>query len=248
MSGIIFGRQPVLEALKSSHSINKVYIAKGLKGSIIDTIFRLAREAKIVVQFVDKIKLDQVTDGGNHQGVALQVASVKYAELDQILDSLEEKKEALLVLLDRVTDPHNLGAIVRSAHQLGADAIIIPKRDACGINETVAKVSAGAIEYLPVIQANNLVQVIEKCKSRGYWVAGAESAGKQCFAQDLKGKIVLALGSEGYGLQKLILEKCDFVVAIPQIGKLDSLNVSCAASILLYEIIRQRLQKSVIPK
>lgn len=244
MAGIIFGRQPVLEVLKSKHSINKVYIAQGLKGSIIDTIFRLAREAKIVVQFIEKKRLDQITDWANHQGVAAQVASVAYAELDQILNSLENKKDALLVLLDRVTDPHNLGAIVRSAHQLGADAIIIPKRDACGINETVAKVSAGAIEYLPVIQANNLVQVIEKCKARGFWVAGAETNGKKCFDQDLTGKLVLALGSEGYGLQKLILEKCDFVIAIPQTGKLDSLNVSCAASVLLYEIIRQRLQKS----
>lgn len=244
MAGIIFGRQPVLEVLKSKHSINKVYIAQGLKGSIIDTIFRLAREAKIVVQFIDKKRLDQITDRANHQGVAVQVASVAYADLDQVLDSLENKKDALLVLLDRVTDPHNLGAIVRSAHQLGADAVIIPKRDACGINETVAKVSAGAIEYLPVIQANNLVQVIEKCKTRGFWVAGAEATGKKCFEQDLTGKLILALGSEGYGLQKLMLEKCDFVVAIPQTGKLDSLNVSCAASVLLYEIIRQRLQKS----
>lgn len=244
MAGIIFGRQPVLEVLKSKHSINKVYIAQGLKGSIIDTIFRLAREAKIVVQFIDKKRLDQITDRANHQGVAAQVASVAYAELDQILNILANKKDALLVLLDRVTDPHNLGAIVRSAHQLGADAIIIPKRDACGINETVAKVSAGAIEYLPVIQANNLVQVIEKCKASGFWVAGAEANGKKCFDQDLTGKLVLALGSEGYGLQKLILEKCDFVVAIPQTGKLDSLNVSCAASVLFYEISRQRLQKS----
>ncbi len=244
MAGIIFGRQPVLEVLKSKHSINKVYIAQGLKGSIIDTIFRLAREAKIVVQFVEKKRLDQITDRANHQGVAAQVASVTYAELDHILDTLENKKDALLVLLDRVTDPHNLGAIVRSAHQLGADAIIIPKRDACGINETVAKVSAGAIEYLPVVQANNLVQVIEKCKGRGFWIAGAEATGKKCFEQDLSGKLMLALGSEGYGLQKLILEKCDFAVAIPQSGKLDSLNVSCAASVLLYEIIRQRLQKS----
>ncbi|MDD5756549.1 MAG: 23S rRNA (guanosine(2251)-2'-O)-methyltransferase RlmB [bacterium] len=244
MAGIIFGRQPVLEVLKSKHSINKVYIAQGLKGSIIDTIFRLAREAKIVVQFVEKKRLDQITDRANHQGVAAQIASVTYAELDHVLDNLENKKDALLVLLDRVTDPHNLGAIVRSAHQLGADAIIIPKRDACGINETVAKVSAGAIEYLPVVQANNLVQVIEKCKARGFWVAGAESDGKKCFEQDLSGKLMLALGSEGYGLQKLILGKCDFVIAIPQTGKLDSLNVSCAASVLLYEIIRQRLQKS----
>jgi 23S rRNA (guanosine2251-2'-O)-methyltransferase len=241
VAGVIFGRQPVLEVLKSRHSVNKVYIAKGLKGSIIDTIFRLAREARIVVQFIDKKRLDQITDSANHQGVAVQVASVAYAELDQILDNLENKKEALLVLLDRVTDPHNLGAVVRSAHQLGADAIIIPKRDACGVNETVAKVSAGAIEYIPVIQANNLVQAIEKCKARGFWVAGAESTGKKCFEQDLKGKLMLALGSEGYGLQKLILEKCDFVIAIPQTGKLDSLNVSCAASVLLYEIIRQRL-------
>ncbi len=174
----------------------------------------------------------------------MQIASVTYADLDQVLDALEGKKEALLVLLDRVTDPHNLGAIVRSAHQLGADAIIIPKREACGINETVAKVSAGAIEYIPVIQISNLVQVIENCKTRGYWVAGADSTGKQCFEQDLKGKVVLVLGSEGYGLQRLLLDKCDFVVAIPQTGKLDSLNVSCAASILLYEIMRQRLQKS----
>jgi 23S rRNA (guanosine2251-2'-O)-methyltransferase len=244
VAGIIFGRQPVLEVLKSQRSINKVYIVTGLKGSIIDTIFRLAREAKIVVQFIDKKRLDQITDRANHQGVAAQVASVTYADLDQILISLEDKKDALLVLLDRITDPHNLGAIVRSAHQLGADAIIIPKRDACGINETVAKVSAGAIAYMPVIQVNNLVQVIEKCKTSGFWVTGAESNGKKCFEQDLTGKIVLALGSEGYGLQKLILEKCDFVVAIPQTGKLDSLNVSCAASVLLYEIIRQRLQKS----
>lgn len=242
MSDVIFGRQPLLEALKNKRSFNKVFIATGLKGDIINTIFRLAREAKIVVQFVDKSRLDQMTDRANHQGVAGQVASVAYADLDEVLAAVADQPDALLLVLDRVTDPHNLGAIIRSAHLLGCRAVIIPKREACGITDTVAKVSAGAVEYLPVVQVNNLVQTVEKLKESGFWIAGADAAGKICFEQDLKGRLVLVLGSEGYGLQKLLLEKCDHVLAIPLTGKIDSLNVSCAASILLYEIYRQKVK------
>ncbi len=242
MTGIIFGRQPLLEALKNKRSFNKIFIAKGLKGDIIDTIFRLAREAKVIVQFVDKQRLDYMTNKGNHQGVAGQAAEVAYAGLDHILAALAGKKDALVLVLDRITDPHNLGAIIRSAHLLACDAVIIPKRDAAGVTETVAKVSAGAVEYIPIIQVGNLVQTIETLKEQGFWIAGADAAGKKCFEQDLKGRLALVLGNEGYGLQKLVLEKCDLQVAIPLSGKLDSLNVSCAASILLYEIYRQKLK------
>lgn len=242
MNNIIYGRHPVLEALKSSRSFNKIFIAKGLKGDIIDTIFRLGRAAKIVVQFVDKKRLDDLTDRANHQGVAAQIADIHYADLDKVLLALEGKTQALLLMLDRVTDPHNLGAILRSAYLLGCDGVIIPKRAAAQVTATVVKVSAGATEYIPVIQVNNLAQTIEKLKEKRFWVAAADASGKPCFEQELEGRLVLVLGSEGYGLQKLILEKSDFLIAIPVSGKIDSLNVSCAASVLLYEIIRQKTQ------
>lgn len=244
MTGIIYGRQVISEALKNNRSFNKIFLAKGLKGDIINTIFRLAREQKIVVQFVDKKRLDQLTNGANHQGVAGQIASINYADLNKVLAAAEQQQDILLVILDRINDPHNLGAVIRSAYVLGAEAVIIPKREACGITETVAKVSAGAVEYLPVIQVNNLVQVIGKLKEKGFWIVGADATGKICFEQDLAGKLVLVLGSEGYGLQKLIKEKCDFIIAIPQKTKVNSMNVSCAASVLLYEILRQKLKKS----
>lgn len=243
MSEHIYGRQPLLEALKNQRSFNKIFIAKEAHGDIIKTIFRLAREQKIIVQFVDKKQLDKIVAAANHQGAVGMVSPVAYADFKEIVEKLKNRTEAVVVILDRIMDPHNLGAILRSAHLLGADAVVIPKRHASGITETVVKVSAGAAEYIPVAQVTNLVEAIEKLKANGFWIAAAVQNGTPCYHLDLRGKVAVVLGSEGYGIQKLILQRTDYLISIPQEGKIDSLNVSSAAGILLYEIRRQKIKK-----
>lgn len=242
MSALIYGRQPMLEALKSKRSFNKIFIAKGSHGTIVKTIFRLAREQKIVVQFVEKKQLDTIVSSANHQGVAGQVSAVAYADFKEVLTRLKDKSDSVVMVLDRIMDPHNVGAIVRSSHLLGVDAVIIPKRHASGITETVVKVSAGAVEYVPIVQVVNLAEAVEKLKEAGFWIAAAVQNGSPCYSVDLKGKTALVMGSEGEGIQKLIVEKSDYLVSIPQQGKIDSLNVSSAAAVLLYEILRQKKQ------
>lgn len=245
MSNILFGRNPVMEALKSSREIEKMVMQKGGEGSV-KKIEAMARDKKIPVQYVDKSALDRITaessgSGGNHQGVIAYVSAYRYFELDDILaGSRESGKEPFLIILDGIEDPHNLGAIMRTAEGAGAHGLIIPKRRASGITDTAAKASAGAVEYMPVARVTNLAQTVDYLKSKGIWIGACDMGGNAYYAHDLTGPIALVIGGEGSGVSKLILKKCDFVLSIPMEGKISSLNASNAAAVLMYEINKQR--------
>ncbi len=241
----IEGRNPVLEALKAGREIDKILVAKGSEKGSIQKIIGIAKEKKIPIQYVERQKIDQLSESHAHQGVMAFVAAYQYAELEEILQRAEQKKDApFLLLLDGITDPHNLGSILRTADAAGVDGVIIPKRNAVGLTATVAKTSAGAVEYVPVVKVPNLSQNIDKLKRNGFWIIGADMDGeKDYYDEELTGKIALVVGSEGSGIGRLIKEKCDFLVRIPMKGKVGSLNASVAASILMYEAVRQREQK-----
>jgi len=236
----IIGRNPVLEILKSGKDIEKLYIQKGeLKGSI-NKILGIARDKNIVIQRVDKNRLDKISQG-NHQGVVAVVAPFSYSSVEDILENAKKRKESpFLLILDGIEDPHNLGAIIRTAECGGAHGVIIPKRRSAGVTQTVYKSSAGAVEHIPVAKINNISDTIEILKDRGLWVYGADMEGENYyFNTELKGPIALVIGSEGRGLSRLVREKCDFLLKIPMLGEISSLNASNAASILIYEIVRQ---------
>ncbi|MFZ7104391.1 MAG: 23S rRNA (guanosine(2251)-2'-O)-methyltransferase RlmB [Peptococcaceae bacterium] len=237
----IFGRNPVLELLKSEKSINKIFIAEGAAKGSIQEIVSLAKEKRIPFQLVDKRKLDQMFPRQNHQGIVALAAAAEYVDWRDILEIAKQKSEdPLIIMLDEIEDPHNLGAIVRTADAAGAHGIIIPKRRAVPLTEGVAKASAGAVEYLPVARVANLAQIIDQLKKEGCWIVGTALEGNLIYDQDLQGPLVIVIGSEGKGLGKLIEEKCDFLVNIPMKGKINSLNASVAAGVVLYEVVRQR--------
>lgn len=242
---VLVGRNAVTEALKSGRGINKLWIASGdREGSVAETA-ALAKERGIVVQYVERAKIESLAGGHRHQGVLAYVAPVPYAELDDILKAAEEKGEApFLVLLDELEDPHNLGALLRTADATGVHGILIPKRRSVSLNATVAKTSAGAVEYVPVARIGNIAQTLKKLKEKGFWVAGADMDGEKAYYEaDLTGPLVLVVGSEGRGMSRLTKEACDFIVSMPMVGRINSLNASVAGSILMYESMRQRLQK-----
>lgn len=241
----IIGRNPVLEVLKSGKEIEKLYIQNGeLKGSI-NKIIGIAKERNIIIQRVDKNKLDQISKG-NHQGVAALIEAFNYSTVEDILKRAESLEQApFLLILDGIEDPHNLGAIIRTAECAGAHGIIIPKRRAASVNETVYKSSAGAVEHISIAKVNNISDTIEMLKDKGLWIYGADVDGEDYyFNVELKGPIALVIGSEGYGLSRIVKEKCDFLLKIPMMGNISSLNASNAASILIYEIIRQNYGKT----
>lgn len=239
-SDLIIGRNPVTEAIQGDRSINKLMIAKGAKEGSIKKIIQLADEKKLVVQYVERNKLDQLADGENHQGVIAFVSPYAYHDLKDVLKSIEGKEHQFIVLLDGVVDPHNLGSVIRTSNAVGVDAVVIPKRRAVAITPTVAKTSAGAIEYVPVCRVTNLGNTIDELKEAGFWITGADMNGEQAFYQaDLKGKVALVIGGEGTGIGKRVSEKCDFLVKIPMVGSVTSLNASVAASIMMYEVMRQ---------
>ena len=239
--GDIFGRNPVMEALKSNRTINKIWLAKGGQKGSVREIVALAKEKRIAVQMVERSKLDKMFPHENHHGVAASVASADYVAWQDIVDAARQKGEdPLLVILDELEDPHNLGAILRSVDAVGAHGVIIPKRRAVPLTDGVAKASAGAIEHVPVARVSNLVQVIEELKKQGIWIAGADLHGEYMHKQDLTGPLAIVVGSEGKGLGKLVRESCDYVVSIPMQGKINSLNASVATGVLLYEVYRQR--------
>lgn len=244
MDDILFGRNPVLEALKGNRSINKIFLLEGAKEGSIREIYSLARERKIIVNYTDKKGLDKIVERGNHQGVVAYVAPKNYVEWEEILEKAKEKnQQPFLVILDELEDPHNLGAIIRTVDAVGAHGVIIPKRRAVPLTMGVAKSSAGALEYVPVARVNNINNVIDELKEQGCWVLGADMAGEgYYFEKDLTGPIALVIGSEGKGLSRLTKEKCDLLVKIPMMGSVNSLNASVAASVLLYEIRRQRIK------
>ena len=242
---VLVGRYAVTEALKSGRGINKLWIASGDREGSVSEIAALAKERGIVVQYVERAKIEALAGGHRHQGVLAYVAPVPYAELDDILKAAEEKGEApFLVLLDELEDPHNLGALLRTADATGVHGILIPKRRSVSLNATVAKTSAGAVEYVPVARIGNIAQTLKKLKEKGFWVAGADMDGEKAYYEaDLTGPLVLVVGSEGRGMSRLTKEACDFIVSMPMVGRINSLNASVAGSILMYESMRQRLQK-----
>lgn len=245
MSDKIIGRNPVSEAVKSGREIDKIIVKKGeIEGSLLP-IIKKARQAGIPVIEADKHKLDALADGGNHQGVVAFCASHEYASVDDILNSARENgREPFVIVLDKITDPHNLGSILRTANCAGADGVIIPKRGGVGLNETVAKTSAGAIEYVPVAKVTNIAQTIEKLKKEGLWAVGAEAGGNVMYDTDLTGPVALVIGSEGEGISRLVKEKCDFLCEIPMYGNVNSLNASVAAAVMMYEVVRRRQSKN----
>lgn len=242
---VLVGRNAVTEALKSGRGINKLWIASGDREGSVAEIAALAKERGIVVQYVERAKIEALAGGHRHQGVLAYVAPVPYAELEDILKTAEAKGEApFLVLLDELEDPHNLGALLRTADATGVHGILIPKRRSVSLNATVAKTSAGAVEYVPVARIGNIAQTLKKLKEKGFWVAGADMDGEKAYYEaDLTGPLVLVVGSEGKGMSRLTKEACDFIVRMPMVGRINSLNASVAGSILMYESMRQRLQK-----
>lgn len=238
----IEGRNAVLEAIRSGKTIDKLFILNGSQDGPIRTIVGKAKKTGTIISYVSKERLDRMSQTGKHQGVIAYAAAYEYAEVEDILAAAKEKgEEPFILLLDSIEDPHNLGAIIRTAHQAGAHGIIIPKRRAVGLTATVAKTSAGAINYLPVAKVTNLSVTIEELKKSGLWFVCADMDGELMYNLDLKGPIGLVIGSEGEGVGRLIKEKCDFTAKIPMFGQVDSLNASVAAGILAYEIVRQRI-------
>lgn len=236
------GRNAVLEAFRAKRTIDKLYIQDGLKDGTISTILRSARKQDVVVNFIAGEKLDKMSTTKKHQGVIAVCSAYSYAEIDDIFASAEEKNEPpFIFVLDEIEDPHNLGAIIRTANLCGAHGVIIPKRRAAGLTATVVKASAGAINYVPVAKVTNISKTIEELKKRGVWFACADMEGTLMYDCNLTGPIGLVIGNEGSGVSRLVREKCDYIAAIPMKGDIDSLNASVAAGVLAYEVVRQRL-------
>jgi len=238
----IEGKNAVIEAYRAGKPIDKIFILDGANEGPIMTIKREAKKHDTMVKYVSKERLDQMSENGKHQGVIAYAAAYEYAEVEDMLALAREKNEPpFLVLLDGIEDPHNLGAIIRTANQAGAHGVIIPKNRAVGLTATVAKTSAGALNYTPVAKVTNIGKTIEELKKEGLWFVCADMDGTTMYNLDLKGPIGLVIGNEGEGVSRLVKEKCDFVASIPMKGDIDSLNASVAAGILAYEIVRQRL-------
>lgn len=237
----IGGKNPVMEALKAGREINKLWIAEGSQKGQMQQVIHLAKEAGVLVQFVPKKKIDQLLEG-QHQGVVASVAAYKYSEVDDMLALAKSREEdPFILILDELEDPHNLGSIMRTADAIGVHGIIIPKRRAVGLTATVAKASTGAIEHVPVARVTNLARTIEDLKEQGLWIAGTDAKGSEDYRRfDGTMPLGLVIGSEGKGMGRLIREKCDFLVHLPMVGHVTSLNASVAASILMYEIYRKR--------
>ena len=245
MSEQIEGRNAVLEAFRSGKCVDKLFILDGCQDGPVRTIAREARKTDTIINYVSKKRLDQLSETHAHQGVIAQVAAYDYSTVDEILARAEEKGEApFLIILDNVEDPHNLGAIIRTANLAGAHGVIIPKRRAVGLTSTVAKTSAGAINYTPVAKVTNIVRTIEELKEKGIWFVCADMGGETMYDLDLTGPMGLVIGNEGEGVSRLVREACDFTASIPMKGDIDSLNASVAAGVLAYEIVRQRLAKA----
>lgn len=237
----IIGKNPVLEALRAERDINKIWIAEGSNKGQMQQVIGLAKQAGVIVQYVPKQKLDH-TVSGNHQGVAASVAAYQYAEVEDLFNKAAAKNEdPFFLILDEIEDPHNLGSILRTADAAGAHGVIIPKRRAVGLTAAVAKASTGAIEHVPVARVTNLARTMEELKEKGIWIVGTDAKGKQDFRQmDAKMPLAIVIGSEGKGIGRLISEKCDFLIQLPMVGKVTSLNASVAASLLMYEVYRKR--------
>ena len=240
---IIEGRNAVLEAFRAGKTIDKLFVLDGCQDGPVKSILREAKKTDTIINFVDKERLDRLANSGHHQGVVAQAAAYEYAEVEDILNAAKEKGEApFIFILDEIEDPHNLVAIIRTANLCGAHGVIIPKRRAVGLTATVAKTSAGAINYTPVAKVTNIAKTIEELKKEGMWFVCADMDGQTMYDLNLTGPIGLVIGNEGAGVSRLVKEKCDFTASIPMKGDIDSLNASVAAGVLAYEIVRQRLK------
>lgn len=237
----IEGRNAVLEAFRSGKTIDRLFLLDGCQDGPVKSILRETKKSDAIVTFVKKERLDQMSETGKHQGVIAYAAAYEYAELSDILKAAEDKGEPpFIVLLDNIEDPHNLGAIIRTANIAGAHGVVIPKRRAAGLTATVARTSAGALNYTPVAKVTNLTAAIEELKEKGLWFACADMEGEIMYQQDLKGPIGIVIGNEGSGVSRLVREHCDFKSKIPMNGNIDSLNASVAAGVLAFEVVRQR--------
>ena len=240
----IEGRNAVLEAFRSGKTIDKLYILDGCQDGSISNIKREARRQDTIINFVTKERLDQLSSTGHHQGVIAQAAAYSYATVEEMLETAREKGEdPFLILLDNIEDPHNLGAIIRTANLAGAHGVIIPKRRAAGLTAVVARASAGALNYTPVAKVTNLMAAIKELKEKGLWFVCADMGGETMYELKLTGPIGLVIGNEGEGVSRLVREACDFTASIPMKGNIDSLNASVAAGVLAYEIVRQRMKE-----
>ncbi|MBQ6543721.1 MAG: 23S rRNA (guanosine(2251)-2'-O)-methyltransferase RlmB [Clostridia bacterium] len=238
---MIIGRNAVLEAIKNGRQTDTVYVASGERTGSIGMILGKARELGIVIKEVDRRKLDAMCGGANHQGIAARASAIEYAQVDDILEKAGQSGEKpFIIILDGIEDPHNLGAIIRSADASGAHGVIIPKRRGASLTYAVGKASAGAVEYVPVARVSNLAQTIDELKSKGLWIYGADMDGSRWDSVDYSGPVALVIGNEGKGISRLVREKCDFIVSLPMKGKINSLNASVAAGILMYEVIKHR--------
>lgn len=241
----IEGRNAVLEAFRSGKTIDRLFVLDGCQDGPVRTIVREAKKHDTIVNFVPKERLDSMSETGHHQGVMAYAAAYEYAEVEDILKIAEEKGEPpFLFLLDGIEDPHNLGAIIRTANLAGAHGVIIPKRRAVGLTATVARTSVGALNYTPVAKVTNMAATIEDLKKRGIWFVCADMGGESMYRLNLTGPIGLVIGNEGEGVSRLVKEKCDMIASIPMKGDIDSLNASVATGVLAYEIVRQRLVKA----
>lgn len=242
ITDIIAGRNAVLEALRGQRSINKIMIQDGASGGSLGEIIGLAKSKNITVEFAKSDKLDKLAQGVRHQGVAALAAPIAFQTLDDVFAKAEQKGEdPFILLLDELQDPQNVGALIRTADAAGVHGVLMPRRRSCPLNAVVAKISAGAVEYVPVVQIGNIAQTIEELQQRGCWVVGADMDGDDYYAANMTGPIVLVIGAEGKGLGRLVRQKCDNIISIPMNGGVNSLNASNAGAVLMYEVVRQRL-------
>ena len=242
----IEGRNAILEAFRSGKTIDRLFVLDGCQDGPVRTIVKEAKKRDTIINFVARERLDQMSGTGKHQGVVAYMAAYEYAQVEDMLALAESRGEPpFLILLDEIEDPHNLGAIIRTANLAGAHGVIIPKRRAAGLTATVAKTSAGALNYTPVAKVTNLTAVMEELKEKGIWFVCADMDGKSMYSLDLTGPIGLVIGNEGEGVSRLVKENCDFVAGIPMKGEITSLNASVAGGVLAYEIVRQRMQKAL---
>ncbi len=240
---IIEGRNAVIEALRSNRTIEQIFVANGDVSGSINVVLALAKEKSIVVKYVDRKKLDQISQTGSHQGVIAQVTPYEYCDVEDILEYAKERNEQpFIIILDEIEDPHNFGSIIRTAEVCGAHGIIIPKRRNVGVTPVVFKSSAGAVEYTKIAKVTNINSAIDALKEKGIWIYGADMNGDNCFEVNFDGAVALVIGSEGKGISKLTKEKCDALVKIPMVGKISSLNASVAGGILMYEILKQKIK------
>ena len=238
----IEGRNAVIEAFRAGKPIDKIFVLDGCQDGPISTIKREAKKKDVLIKYVTKERLDQISETGKHQGVIAYAAAYEYAELEDIFDKAKEKGEdPFIMILDNIEDPHNLGAIIRTANLAGAHGVIIPKNRAVGLTATVARTSAGALNFTPVVKVTNISKTIQELKERGLWFVCADMGGTEMYKLNLKGPIGLVIGNEGDGVSRLVRENCDMIASIPMKGDIDSLNASVAAGVLAYEIVRQRL-------